>query len=373
MSSKGTSMVSISSFLDWDDNHVAGEQEFYSAAMEWHFSPETGSRFWLEKAASLGFDPRRDVRTHADLRRFPNVVADFRHVPIEDLVPRGYGGKPDIIGAFDSGGTTGAPKRVPLLADWMSCSLRWKSGRMDEAGVPRGVNWLTITPSGPHIFGRLMAEMTRLREGVCFTVDLDPRWVRNSLSAGRAEEAERYAEHIVDQAESVLEQQDIGVLITTPPLLGRIAERDRLVDLINDKVAVIMWGGAHLDADTRQVLQNEVFPKALLYGQYGSTMILGGSMERVEAPQVAGQCVFDSFSPYTTFSVVDPATGLEVAEGERGQVVMNHVSKALLLPNNLERDLAVRIAAPEGWLGDSVADVTPVPVFEKAEVIEGVY
>ncbi|MEU3764991.1 phenazine antibiotic biosynthesis protein [Amycolatopsis keratiniphila] len=366
-------MVSIASFLEWDDKRLAAEQEFYSDAMEWHFSPETGSRFWLERAASLGFDPRRDVRAHADLRRFPNVVAEFRHLPIEDLVPRGYRGRPDIVGAFDSGGTTGAPKRVPLLADWMSYSLRWKSARMDELGFPRGVNWLTLAPSGPHIFGRLMAEMTRLRDGVCFTVDLDPRWVRNRLSAGQAEEADRYAEHIVDQAESVLEHQDIGVLVATPPLLGRIAERDRLVKLINDKVAVIMWGGAHLDADTRQVLQDEVFPRVRLCGQYGSTMILGGSMERAEAPQAAGQCVFDSFSPYTTFSVVDPGTQLEVAEGERGQVVMHHVSKALLLPNNLERDLAVRIAAPAGSLGDSVADVTPVPVFESAEVIEGVY
>jgi hypothetical protein len=366
-------MTGIASFLEWDDERVATEQEFYSAAMEWHFGTKTGSRFWLEKAGSLGFDPRRDVRGHADLRRFPNVVAEFRHIPIEDLIPRGYEGRADIVGAFDSGGTTGAPKRVPLLADWMSRSLRWKSARMDELGFPRGVNWLTLAPSGPHIFGRLMAEVTRMREGICFTVDLDPRWVRKCLSAGQAEEADSYAEHVVDQAESILEQQDIGVLVATPPLLGRMAERDKLVDLVNEKVAVIMWGGAHLDADTRKVLQEEVFPDVRLRGQYGSTMILGGSMERAEAPRTAGQCVFDSFSPYTTFSVVDPSSQFEVAEGERGQVVMHHVSKSLLLPNNLERDLAVRIAAPPGSLGDSVADVTPVPVFEAAEVIEGVY
>lgn len=212
-----------------------------------------------------------------------------------------------------------------------------------------------------------------MRGGICFTIDLDPRWVRKSLALGHTEEARRYTDHVVDQAHSILEQQDIGVLVVTPPLLVKMAESDRLVDLVNEKVSVIMWGGAHLDADTREVLQGEVFPKVRLRGQYGSTMILGGSMERAGSGKPASQCVFDSFSPYTTFSVVDPDSLTEVAEGERGQVVMHHVSKSLLLPNNLERDLATRVAAPAGALGVSVADVTPVAVFEDAQVIEGVY
>ncbi|MFC3452581.1 AMP-binding protein [Amycolatopsis speibonae] len=366
-------MAGIESFIGWRHDLPIAEQAFFSVAMNWHFSPDTGSPFWLSKAPSLGFDPRQEVRCHADLRLFPNVVDELRNVPIEDLTPRGYGEQLDVVGAFDSGGTTGPPKRVPLLSDWMFHSLTWKSARMNELGFPLRANWLTIAPSGPHIFGRLMAELTRMRGGVCFTVDLDPRWVRRSLAEGRADEAQRYAEHVVDQAESILGQQEIGVLAATPPLLTRIAERDRLVDLINEKVAVIMWGGAHLDPDTRKILQEEVFPEVPLRGQYGSTMILGGSMERAGEPRTQGQCVFDSLSPYTTFSVVDPDSRADVAEGERGQVVMHHVSKSLLLPNNLERDLATSVAAPDGALGVSVADVAPVPVFENAEVIEGVY
>ncbi len=355
------------------DNGFVDERRFYPAAMKWHFSPETGSPFWLAKAPALGFDPLTDVRTHADLHRFPNLVNELRELPLEALVPRGYGEHLDIIGAFDSGGTTGTPKRVLLHSDWLHSSLSWKSARMDEFGFPRRVNWLNVTPSGPHIFGRLMAEVTRMRGGICFTVDLDPRWVRTSLSEGRADEANRYAEHIVDQAETVLRHQEIGVLVVTPPLLVRMAEREELTELINRKVDVIMWGGAHLDADTRRILRDDVFPNVPLCGQYGSTMILGGSMERPGEAPAGAHCVFDSFSPYTTFSVVDPDTRGEVAEGERGQVVMHHVSKSLLLPNNLERDLATRVAPPPGSLGVSVADVTPVPVFEHAEVIEGVY
>jgi hypothetical protein len=52
---------------------------------------------------------------------------------------------------------------------------------------------------------------------------------------------------------------------------------------------------------------------------------------------------------------------------------MNHVSKSFLLPNNLERDMATRIEGPEGQVGDSVGDVTPVRRFGGEAVIEGVY
>lgn len=50
----------------------------------------------------------------------------------------------------------------------------------------------------------------------------------------------------MDQAESVLLHQKVCVLVVTP-LLERMAEHDHLVEAINEKVAVIMWGGAHLD------------------------------------------------------------------------------------------------------------------------------
>jgi hypothetical protein len=110
----------------------------------------------------------------------------------------------------------------------------------------------------------------------------------------------------------------------------------------------------------------------MLDGGYGSTMVLGGAPERLSLSD-EDPCIFDPFSPYITFSVVEPGTGRRVPYGERGQVVMNHVSKSFLLPNNLERDMATRIRPLEGQVGDSVADVTPVQLFDGETVIEGVY
>ncbi|KNB52174.1 AMP-binding protein [Streptomyces caatingaensis] len=360
------------SILDLPHDARPDPDELVRAAMAWHFAPETGSPFWLRRAATLDFDPLADVKGYDDLTLFPNVANELRDVPAADLVPRGYGPRPDLVGVFESGGTTGAPKRVVCPADWLEKLVAWSNANLDVHGFPRGADWLGITPSGPHIVGEIFrrSALTHGRHG--FTVDLDPRWVKRLIADGRGAQADAYAEHVVDQAAHILRTQPVGVLTVTPPLLERIARRDDLVELVNEKVRAIRWGGTQMDADTAELYRTEIFPGTTLYGHYGSTMILGIAGQRYGTP--AGEpCVFDTFSPYITFQVVDPRTRRPVAYGERGQVVMHHVSKALLLPNNLERDTAVRVPAPEGAAGDSAAGIAPVERFDDEVVIEGVY
>ncbi|MFI2431534.1 phenazine antibiotic biosynthesis protein [Streptomyces sp. NPDC018693] len=349
-------------------------EEFLRAAMRWHFSPETGSPFWLERAESLDFDPLTDIRTFADLTRFPNFASQLRDVRAEDLIPRGYGDRPDVVGVYESGGTTGAPKRIVLLRDWLDRLLAWSSAQLDAHDVPQGVNWLVVAPTGPHMVGDVIKQQTAFRGGLAFTVDLDPRWVKKLIADGKGAEAGAYAEHIVDQVAYLLRTQDIGVLMCTPPVLERLAQRDDLAKLIEEKVRAINWVGTQMDADTRHLYRTEVFPEAKLYSGYGSTMILGNASER---PGLTDDepCVYDPYSPYMTFSVIDPETGGVVEYGERGQVVMHHVSKSLLMPNNLERDYATRCRPAPGsaQTGDSVADIAPVQEFDNETVIEGVY
>ena len=38
--------------------------------VQWHFNPETGAPFWLDYAKRLDWDPRKEIRTYADLDRF---------------------------------------------------------------------------------------------------------------------------------------------------------------------------------------------------------------------------------------------------------------------------------------------------------------
>ena len=346
--------------------------EFVRAAMEWHFNPETGSAYWLKRAETLPFDPRTDVKSIEDLALFPNIVDELRNVRVEDLIPRGYGPDPGIVGVCESGGTTGAPKRVIVLRDWCDQRGAWMNACLDAHVFPRNVNWLAVTPSGPHLIGQLGPQTAADRGGISFSVDMDPRWVKKLIAEGKADDAGAYAEHLIQQAAFLLRSQDVGVLVTTPPLLERIARHDDLVGLINEKVQGIVWSGAHMDADTRYLYRTEVFPGVKVCGMLGSTMILGGAFERAGLTD-DDPCVFDPPAPFITFRVIDPATGCPVGYGEHGQVVMNHVSKSMLLPNNLERDLAIRMEPPAGQAGDSVADVSPVASFGGADVIEGVY
>lgn len=60
---------------------------------------------------------------------------------------------PDIVGVYESGGTTGAPKRVAVLRDWWDKYLAWVHADLDAKEFTRNLNWLTTTPSGPHLAG----------------------------------------------------------------------------------------------------------------------------------------------------------------------------------------------------------------------------
>lgn len=360
------------SVLDCPPGQVPGIDELIEAAMRWHFSKETGSAFWLERARDLDFDPVRDVHSLADLRLFPNVVNELRNVRIQDLIPKGYGQEPPLLGVFESGGVTGQPKRVILMQDWLDRWLAWNQNQAESRNYPASPRHLLVAPTGPHLMTYLIMEGVRRQHGAVFSIDLDPRWVRKCINGGRTEETERYSEHLIAQLASVLQTQDIDMLTITPPLLEKLAQQPALVDRVREKVAIISWGGTHMDADTLQIYRTEIFPEITIQGGYGSTMALGGSLERIGHAS-DDLCVFDPFAPYVTYSVANSHTGTAVSYGERGQVIMNHVSKAMFVPNNLERDTAIRVSGLPGQPGDSVADVLPVQTFQGTEVTEGVY
>ncbi|QIS20707.1 AMP-binding protein [Nocardia terpenica] len=359
------------SALDCPIGSYPDADQLVREAVRWHFGPDTGSRFWLDRLPKLGFDPIEEIRTFADLAKFPNVVNDLRDVRVEDLIPQGLRSA-DVYGVYESGGTTGAPKRVLCTHEWMDRWLAFSEQQFRKRGQEPGGNWLGIMPSGPHIFGAALKEQAHRGGGLLFTIDMDPRWVKKRIAGGDLEGAGAYAAHLIEQATYLLETQDIAVMVTTPALLERMAADPHLADLINRKVRYIQWGGMHMDADTRHLFRTEVFPGITLQGGYGSTMVCGGSMERIGLRDDE-PCIFDPLGPFIAFNVVDPQTRQPVPYGERGQVVMNLVSKGMFLPNNPERDTALRFEAQPGMPGDAVADVEPLKSFDETTVIEGVY
>ena len=350
---------------------VDDPQAYLRAALQWHFSPDTGSPYWLTRAKALEFDPLVDDQTFADLTRFPNIVDELRDVSVRDLVPAGYGPNPPAPGSYESGGTTGPPKRVVSLPDWEDHITAWQLAELAEQPELRGGGLLMVGPTGPHMFGQSQRRLAAELDSVLFTIDLDPRWVKKLVARGAVEEAAAYVDHVVEQAADILRTQDVRLVTTTPPLLQAIARDDDLVDVINEKVLRIQVGGARLDEDTRDVLR-EIFPHVMLHNGFGSTMILGAARTRTAVSE-DDPVIFDGYSPYITFFVIDASTAQPVPFGERGRVVMNHVSKSMFLPNNLERDTAIRVPAPSGQVGDSMSQVRPVETFDGEAVIEGVH
>jgi len=343
---------------------------YLRAAMAWHFGEDTGSSFWLQAAKTLNFDPLTDISTFDDLQMFPNLVNQLRSAPIEDLIPRGYGTPAPIPLIFESGGTTGAPKRTVQLPDWIEQVIRWQVEDFDAGGFVRGGGLVCLMPSGPHGVGYLSRSVSQRLGSAFHAVDLDPRWVKKLAARGATSEVAAYVDHVLKQAEFILQTQCVANLHTTPPLFEEIARNDRIVELVNDKIRFVLLSGAHVDIDTLDLLR-EIFPETAITMAYGSTMILSQAVTRVTTD--GDSFAYDPRTPYVIFWVVDPGTGERVPFGERGQVVMNHISKGMFIPNNLERDSAIRLPGPDGQLGDSVSEVAPVATFEGEAVIEGVY
>ena len=140
----------------------------------------------------------------------------------------------------------------------------------------------------------------------------------------------------------ILQTQNVANLHTTPPLLEAIARNDAVVDLVNEKIRYLLLSGAHVDADTLDLLR-DIFPYTTITMAFGSTMVLSQAVTRTTDDHTF---VFDPRTPYVVFWVVDPDTGEQVPYGQLGQVVMNHISKGMFIPNNLERDMAIRMPGP---------------------------
>ncbi|MFI8826922.1 phenazine biosynthesis protein [Streptomyces sp. NPDC053431] len=337
-------------------------------SMAWHFGADTGSPFWLAKRDSLGFDPLTDIGGLADLTRFPDVSAELRTVPVGDLIPRGVSDR--VFRVYDSGGTTGSPKRIVDSAARAEL-LVWARQRLVESGVPAEGDWLHLGPSGPHVIGYDVSRYAALSGALFHTVDLDPRWVKRLLADGREDEAERYVQHLLDQAETILASQRVAVLSSTPPLLEAICARPALYELVRKNVRAVIWAGTSISAESLRMLDQEFFPDAAVVGVYGNSL-MGVAPQRPAVPGDSHPCVFEPYPATTRLELVDDE-GKPVAYGERGRVRLHLVAEEMFLPNVLERDSAIRIAPRPGSPVDGLADVQTYRAVDDVRVIEGVY
>ena len=192
--------------------------------MQWHFSPETGCPFWLQWAEQAGWDPRQEISSYQDLDKFGEFQDEWlRGGPVPRWVPRAYADKPIYV--FETGGSTGVPKSRININDFR-IDYEMYSQTLPDDKFPRGSDWLMVGPSGPRRLRLAIEHLAQYRGGICFMVDLDPRWVIKLIKMGEMEMMELYKRHVIDQALTLLKAHDsIKCLFTTPKLLEALCER----------------------------------------------------------------------------------------------------------------------------------------------------
>lgn len=344
------------------------------ATVRHHFSPETGTPFWLDWAARAGWDPRAEVRGADDLLRFEPFDDELlRATDLRDWIPRAAGGAPPF--AFETGGTTGAPKHRPSWADHERDYEAFSAHLPDDA-FPPGADWLMLGPTGPRRLRLAIEHLARYRGGTCFFVDLDPRWVKRLLRAGDTDQARAYTEHVLDQAEALLHQRRPTCLFATPRLLEGLGDR---VDLAAAGIKGVFCGGTSMTPQVIRFCVEEVLGgAALLVPTYGNTL-MGLARSRPLRPEDGYALTYHAPQPRALLRVVDPDDPDSVVPyGAWGRVELTTLTEEFFLPRLLERDEAQRRPprdgdAAAGLWGDGVGGVRPFRAATADAVVEGVY
>src|SRR3954471_8617689 len=246
-----------------------------SEMVAWHFHDSTGCPFWLEYKTKLKFDPLSEVRSFEDLRKFPPFEDEWlRGGPVRRWVPKGLADKPVYV--FETGGTTGVPKSRIAIDDFRT-DYSLFSNTLPAKYFPPGANWLMLGPSGPRRLRLAVEHLAQHRGGICFCIDLDPRWVVKLIKKGWMEHLKAYQEHIIDQAMTVLSaKHDIKCMFTTPKLLDALASRlEKEGSSIRDAgITGIFCGGTEMTAQwVRFAIEEYLGPGVYIAPTYGNTLM----------------------------------------------------------------------------------------------------
>jgi len=339
----------------------------------WHFDPSTGSPFWLDFASKLDWDPRTTVKGFADLQRFGEFQDEWlRGGPVQRWVPKGLAGKPVYV--FETGGTTGIPKTRVACEDFRT-DYELFSATLPEDKFPRGSNWLMLGPSGPRRLRLAVEHLAQFRGGICFCVDLDPRWVVKLIKKGWIEHLEAYKDHVIDQAVTILGAgHDIRCMFTTPKLLESLALRLEKMGTSIGQMGItgIFAGGTEFTPQWNRFAHEELLDGAYLTPTYGNTL-MGLAASAPSGPGNGYKITYYAPQPRAVIEVVsfDDATQL-VGYGETGRVKLTTLTRELFVPGFLERDEGERERPWDAYPWDGVSGVRPFHGFASTTTV-GVY
>ena len=343
--------------------------------IEWHFNPATGCPFWLEFASSkLSWDPRKEIQSYADLRKFPPFEDEWlRGGPVRRWAPKGLAGKPMYV--FETGGTTGVPKSRLAMEDFRT-DYEMFSETLPDKYFPRGANWLMLGPSGPRRLRLAVEHLCQHRGGICFCVDLDPRWVVKLIRQGHMEELEMYKAHVIEQAITLLNAgHDIRCLFTTPKLLESLAEEldNRGTSVAKAGITGIFAGGTEFTPQYTRFATEELLGDGVyMTPTYGNTL-MGLACSKPVTAEKDYKITYYAPQPRAVIEVVafDDYDRL-VPYGKTGRVRLTTLTKETFVPGFLERDEGEREPPYEKYPWDGVSGVRPFSKMAASTTV-GVY
>ena len=197
----------------------------------------------------------------------------MRGGPVQRWIPRGFAGQPVYV--FETGGTTGIPKTRVAFNDFR-VDYEIFSATLPDQYFPKGSNWLMLGPSGPRRLRLSVEHLAQYRGGICFCIDLDPRWVIKLIKKGWTEHLQAYKDHCIDQAITILEAgHDIHCLFTTPKLLEALALRleDRGSSIRKAGITGIFSGGTEFTPQWNRFAHEELLDGAYMTPTYGNTLM----------------------------------------------------------------------------------------------------
>jgi phenylacetate-coenzyme A ligase PaaK-like adenylate-forming protein len=335
----------------------------------WHFSPETGCPFWLDWAKNAKFDARKEVKSFADLVKFPHFEDDWlRGGPVRRWLPKGLAHKPLYV--FETGGSTGVPKSRLQIDDFRIDYENFSKTLSDQT-FPPSSDWLMLGPSGPRRLRLAIEHLAQHRGGgIAFCVDLDPRWVIKCIKRGEMQEANLYKQHCVDQALTILRSHDnIRCMFTTPKLLEALAEK---IDLTHYGIKGIFCGGTELTPQFHRFAREELCPGIDFVPTYGNTL-MGLATHKPFDPADNYEVIYHAPQPRAVIEIVEPDNAeKKVPYGQRGRVMLTTLTKETFIPRFLERDQAIRRPPCQPYPWDGAGNVQPFSGFA-GTVVEGVY
>jgi hypothetical protein len=342
--------------------------------IEWHFNAETGCAFWLEFASKLTWNPRKEIRCFEDLRKFQPFEDEWlRGGPVRRWVPKGLAGLPIYI--FETGGTTGVPKSRVAMNDFR-IDYEMFSETLPDQYFPRGANWLMLGPSGPRRLRLAVEHLCQYRGGICFCVDLDPRWVIKLIKGGRVQELELYKAHVIEQAITVLSAgHDIRCMFTTPKLLEALAEEleKRGTSVKGAGITGIFAGGTEFTPQYTRFAMEELLGEGVyMTPTYGNTLMGLAGSKPVTAEEDY-KITYYAPQPRAVIEVVsfDDHDNL-VEYGETGRVRLTTLTRETFIPGFLERDEGEREPPYEKYPWDGISGVRPFRQIAAATTV-GVY